>query len=134
LSNTSLTKNWGWTQVNNSVAPFLCLFYLCLQLCSQRKPVHTLENIEEAIKYGQSLETGNIGYTRRRQTKKKHNTICVGHHYMQAITKSVFDIYFTAFGTALTTILPILFLYCYKDCYSDSRNLWNVMKAGGLAL
>jgi hypothetical protein len=45
--------------------------------------------------------------------------------------KSVFDIYFTEFGTALTTILPILFLYCYKYCYSDSRNLWTVMKAGG---
>ena len=27
------------------------------------------------------------------------------------------------FGTALTTILPILFQYCYKYCYSDSRNL-----------
>jgi hypothetical protein len=46
----------------------------------------------------------------------------------------VSDIYFTEFGTALTTILPILFLYCYKYCYSDSRNLWTVMKAGGLAL
>ena len=31
-----------------------------------------------------------------------------------------FDIYFTEFGTALTTILPILFQYCYKYCYSDS--------------
>ena len=40
----------------------------------------------------------------------------------------------TEFGTALTTILPILFQYCYKYCYSDSRNLWAVMKAGGLAL
>ena len=28
--------------------------------------------------------------------------------------KSVFDIYFTEFGTALTTILPILFQYCYR--------------------
>jgi hypothetical protein len=37
------------------------------------------------------------------------------------------------FGTALTTTLPILFHYCYKYCYSDSRNLWAVMKAGGLA-
>jgi hypothetical protein len=36
---------------------------------------------------------------------------------------SVFDIYFTEFGTALTTGLPILFQYCYKYCYSDSRNL-----------
>jgi hypothetical protein len=37
--------------------------------------------------------------------------------------KSVFDIYFTEFGTALTTILPILFQYCYTYCYRDSRNL-----------
>jgi hypothetical protein len=36
---------------------------------------------------------------------------------------SVFDIYFTEFGTALTTIAPILFQYCYKYCYSDIRNL-----------
>jgi hypothetical protein len=28
----------------------------------------------------------------------------------------------TEFGTPLTTILPILFQYCYKYCYSDSRN------------
>jgi hypothetical protein len=27
------------------------------------------------------------------------------------------------YGTALTIILPILFLYCYKYCYSDSGNL-----------
>jgi hypothetical protein len=27
------------------------------------------------------------------------------------------------FGTTLTTILPILFQYCYKYCYSDNRNL-----------
>jgi hypothetical protein len=36
---------------------------------------------------------------------------------------SVFDIYFTEFGTALTTILLILLQYCYKYCYSDSGNL-----------
>jgi hypothetical protein len=29
----------------------------------------------------------------------------------------------TEFGTALTTILPIVFHYCYKYCYSDSLNL-----------
>jgi hypothetical protein len=52
--------------------------------------------------------------------------------FMNVWRKIVFDIYFTEFGTALTTILPILF--CYKYCYSDSRNLWTVMKAGGLAL
>jgi hypothetical protein len=48
--------------------------------------------------------------------------------------KSVFDIYFTAFGAVLTTVLPVLFKYCYKYCYSDSRNLWAVMKGRGLAL
>ena len=47
---------------------------------------------------------------------------------------SVFDIYFTEFGIALTTNLRILFQYCYKYCYCDSRNLWAVMKVGGLAL
>ena len=48
--------------------------------------------------------------------------------------KNIFDIYVTEYGTALTTILPILFQYCYTYCYSDSRNLWAVMKAGDLAL
>jgi hypothetical protein len=46
----------------------------------------------------------------------------------------VSDIYFTEFGTALTTILAILFQYCYKYCYSDSQSLWAVMIAGSLAL
>ena len=41
-----------------------------------------------AIKNGQSRETGNIVYTGRRQTKQKHNTICVGHHYAQANTNN----------------------------------------------
>jgi hypothetical protein len=39
------------------------------------------------------------------------------------IRKSVFDIYFTEFGAALTTVLPVLFKYCYKYCYSDSRKV-----------
>jgi ribosome assembly protein YihI (activator of Der GTPase) len=42
-----------------------------------------LENTEGAIKKGQSRETGNIGYTRRRKTKQKHNMICVGHRHTQ---------------------------------------------------
>jgi hypothetical protein len=49
----------------------------------------TLENTEGAIKKGKSREIGNIGYTRRRKTKQKHNTICVGHHYVQANTNNV---------------------------------------------
>jgi hypothetical protein len=42
-----------------------------------------LENIEGAIKNGQSRETGNTGHTGRRKTKQKHNTIYIGHHYTQ---------------------------------------------------
>ena len=38
---------------------------------------------------GQSRETGNIGHTRRRQTKNKHNTICIGHHYTQTIINNL---------------------------------------------
>jgi len=38
------------------------------------------------MKNVQSRETGNIGYTRWRKTKQKHNTIYVGHHYAQTTT------------------------------------------------
>ena len=48
-----------------------------------------LENTEGAIKIGQSRETGSTGYTRRRKTKRKHTTICVGHHYAQTNTNNV---------------------------------------------
>ena len=48
-----------------------------------------LENTEGTAKKGQSRETGNIGYTRRRNTKQKHNAICVGHHYEQTHTDNV---------------------------------------------
>ena len=78
----------------------------------------------------------------------------VNFFFINVWRKSIFDIYFTEFGTALTTILPILFhnkkylqyrYYQYynihntgnttvKYCYSDSRNLWAAMKAAGLAL
>jgi hypothetical protein len=40
-------------------------------------------------KNGQSRETGNIGYTIRRKTKRKHNALCVGHHYAQTNTYDV---------------------------------------------
>jgi hypothetical protein len=48
-----------------------------------------LENTDGAIKNGQSRETSNMEYTRRRKKNKKHNTICVGHHYVQAKTNNV---------------------------------------------
>ena len=46
------------------------------------------ENTEGAIKNGQSRETSNIGYTKTQdehKQNKKHNTICVGHHYSYKI-------------------------------------------------
>jgi hypothetical protein len=46
----------------------------------------TLENTEGAIKNKQSRETGNIGHTRQRKTKQKHNTISAGQHYTQRNT------------------------------------------------
>jgi hypothetical protein len=32
-------------------------------------------------------------------------------------------IYFTEFGAVMTTVLPVLFKYCYKYCHSDNRKL-----------
>ena len=40
-----------------------------------------------SIENGQSIKTSNIWSTRRRKTKQKHSTICVGHHYAQENTK-----------------------------------------------
>jgi hypothetical protein len=47
-----------------------------------------LSNTVGAIKNKQSRETGQIGYAKRRQTKQKYNTICVGDHYMQTNTNN----------------------------------------------
>ena len=49
----------------------------------------TLENTEGSNKNEHSSETCNIEYTRRRQTKQKHNTICIGYLYAQANTNKV---------------------------------------------
>jgi hypothetical protein len=48
-----------------------------------------LDNTQGAIKNRQSRETGNIWHTRRRKTKQKHNTICVGQDYTQTNTNNV---------------------------------------------
>jgi hypothetical protein len=47
----------------------------------------TLENTEGVIKNRQSRKLAI--YARRRKTKQKHNTICVGHHYAQTNTNNV---------------------------------------------
>ena len=45
-----------------------------------------LENTEEEITKRQSRETK---HTTKYKQNKKHNTICVGHHYMQRNTNKV---------------------------------------------
>lgn len=40
-------------------------------------------------KNGQSRNTGNIRYTKRRKTKRTHNTIYVEHHFRQTNTNTV---------------------------------------------
>ena len=61
-----------------------------------------------------------------------HNNVVLSVSQMSNMTDTINQSYVKTFLSI--TILPILFQYCYKYCYSDSRNLWVVMKAGGLAL
>jgi hypothetical protein len=51
-----------------------------------------LENMEGAIKIAQSRETGNTEKLAIQSTQyeEKHNTIYVGHHYMQTNTNNVY--------------------------------------------
>ena len=59
---------------------------------------------------------------------------CQRYFFINVWRKNVFDIHFTEFFAVMTTVWPVLFKYCYKFGYSDSRKLWAVMKGGGLAL
>jgi hypothetical protein len=70
----------------------------------------TLENTEGANKNEQSKETGATYGTqsrRRRKTKQKHNTICVGHHYAQTNTHDVNSLLFMVFNTTFNNISVI---------------------------
>ena len=57
-------------------------------------------------------------------SKKK----CQKYFLINVWRKNIYDIHFTEFGAVMTTVLLILFKYCYKYCYSDSQKLWAVMK------
>ena len=46
-------------------------------------------NQKRTMNYVQSRDTGNIGHTRRSQTKQQHNAVCVGHQYTQTNTSNV---------------------------------------------
>jgi hypothetical protein len=50
------------------------------------------------------------------------------YFFINVWRKIVFDICFTGFGSALTTILPILFQYCYKYCNNKITELRTILQ------
>ena len=54
-------------------------------------------------------------------------------NFVNVWRKNIFDIYVTEYGTAMTTILPILFLYLNTVTVTAGTFVWTVMRAGGLA-
>jgi hypothetical protein len=61
-----------------------CFCSICFLLAWVLK--QKLDYTEGTIKKGQSRDTGTVGYTRRRKTKQKHNTICAEHHHTETNT------------------------------------------------
>jgi hypothetical protein len=49
------------------------------------------QGTQDEEKQNKNTEIGNSGYTRRRKTKQKLNTICVGHHYT-IVNKHKYDV------------------------------------------
>ena len=80
-----------------------------------------LENAEGAIKNGQSRETGNIGYTRRRKTKQNHNTICIGHHYAQTNTNNIKKRYESSYKQLEVLTNPTSFLCRNRNLYHNTE-------------
>jgi hypothetical protein len=64
----------------------MCILCEYLHTINVKCVTSTLENIEGANKNGPSRETDILGYTPRRKTKQKHNTICVGRRYTETNT------------------------------------------------
>ena len=63
--------------------------FLCIFLTGKCLQINVREYRRGNKKNWLSRETGYIGYTRRRKTKQKHKTICVGRHYAQTNTNNV---------------------------------------------
>ena len=85
-----------------------------------------MREYRRGIKNGQSRETGNIGYTRRRKTKEKHNTICVGHNYytymyVNKIKSIAFLGYISFYFKNVFRNIYVFFLWPYKSVKSSSH-------------
>jgi len=48
-----------------------------------------MDNVEKLATYSIRVIKKIIKYTSWRQTKQKHSTICVGHHYIQTNTSNI---------------------------------------------
>jgi len=69
------------------------LYLKCVYYYYHRFDDYKLEKkTKRAIKFGENGEIENTGYTQRRQTEQKRNTICVGEHHAQTNTNNVNNI------------------------------------------
>jgi hypothetical protein len=53
----------------------------------------------------------------------KDKEVNVNNFFVNVWRKYIFDIYVTEYGTALTTIIPILFLYLNTDKITELRTI-----------
>ena len=72
----------------------------------------TLENTE-----GTNRQSREIGNTRRRNTKQKHNALCVGHHYAKTNTNNVNKTWTVIQTTAVTMSDHITWPFCVTFCF-----------------
>ena len=87
--------------------------------------------ISQLIRYARTIS--NYSDFLKQHLYLRNRLLDQGHEQIRLIRplKMVHDrcsTLLTKFGTALTTILPIWFQYCYKYCYSDNQNLWAVLE------
>jgi citrate lyase synthetase len=116
--NTICRRSWYIVlSINNSrFAEFLPLIYP-----PELEVKETTDTASSAFQEIRIIATGPCIANQLRDA----NTICRRSWYITAHIWKIYDlkIYFTEFGAALRTVLPVLFKYCYKYCYSDSRKL-----------
>jgi hypothetical protein len=74
----------GESSIRTSLTKYTSRHMLCFLMSKFAR--YFKKNAEGAFKNGQSRESGNIGHTRRRKAKQKHNTICVAKRKQAQIT------------------------------------------------
>jgi hypothetical protein len=128
---SDFTSGFSGVRVTRSLVLYECFIGRCLSFCTFSfghcvACSSSIYGFWLPLWYLQTLLPINAVTDVRGQKHK-----CQNYFFINMWRKNVFDIHFTEFGAVMTTVLPILFKYCYKYCYSDSRKLWAVMKGGG---